>query len=161
MYKEILKVFLTLLYFLFLVSWLESKENVHSEYHAVQKGCLVFLKKNIKLTLAVLLNVHTSLLLLKINELVRWWRVSREVDMYQEWLVLLICSFAKEHGNHSECCGTGCSQECFPPSWGGRVLCDGLAFDLPHYLPASEGIGFCRLRLVMPLESNTGGREQC
>lgn len=54
---------------------------------------LFFLKKRVKLTLTVLLNVCVSLLLLKINELVRWWRVSREVYKYQEWPVLVIVSF--------------------------------------------------------------------
>lgn len=43
--------------------------------------------------MTVLLNVYVSLLLLKINELVRWWRVSREVYKYQEWPVLVIVSF--------------------------------------------------------------------
>lgn len=54
---------------------------------------LFFLKKRVKLALTVLLNVCVSLLLLKINELVRWWRVSREVYKYQEWPVLVIVSF--------------------------------------------------------------------
>lgn len=54
---------------------------------------LFFLKKRVKLTLTVLLNVCVSLLLLKINELVRWWRVSREVYKYQEWPVLVIFFF--------------------------------------------------------------------
>lgn len=69
----------------------------HSECYAVQKGCLLlgfFFKKKLKLTLTMLLNVYVSLLLLKINELVRWWRVSREVYKCQEWPVLLIFSFA-------------------------------------------------------------------
>lgn len=44
--------------------------------------------------MTLLQNVCMSLLLLKINELVRWRRVSREVYKYQEWPVLLIFSFA-------------------------------------------------------------------
>lgn len=44
----------------------------------------------------MLLNVCVRLLLLKINELVRW-RVSREVYKFQEWPVLLIFSFANNN----------------------------------------------------------------
>lgn len=45
----------------------------HSEYYAVRKGILFFffIKKKVKLTLTMLLNVCVSLLLLKINEPVR------------------------------------------------------------------------------------------
>lgn len=72
----------------------------HCEYQQFRKDvvflwCLFFVvvfKKKVNLTLTMLLNVCVSLLLLKINELVKWWRVSREVYKYQEWPVLLIFS---------------------------------------------------------------------
>lgn len=59
-----------------------------------RKNVWVFLKEKPKLTLILFQNACMSRLLLKINELVRWRRVSREVYKYQEWPVLLIFFFA-------------------------------------------------------------------
>jgi len=80
-----LRVFSILLYFLFSVSWLESKGNVCTTVNTVQfrkDVCFFFFKKKGKLTLTVLLNVYVSLVLLTIKELVTQWRVSREVYKY-------------------------------------------------------------------------------
>lgn len=95
---------------------------------------MFFCKKKVKLTLTVLLNVYVSLLLLKINELVRWWSVSREVYKYQEWPVLLIFSFANNNNIEiiMNAVTLGFLKLVLQTPGDGRVLCDGLAFDLPH-----------------------------
>lgn len=87
-----LKVFFVLLYFLFSFAGQESKGNLYTTVNTVQfrKNIWVFFKRKPKLTLTLLQNVCMSLLLLKINELVRWRRVSREVCKFQEWPVLLL-----------------------------------------------------------------------
>lgn len=74
----------------------EQRKCLYTTVNTVQfrKNVWVFFKKKLKLTLTLLQNVCMSLLLLKINELVRWRRVSWEVYKYQEWPVLLIFSFA-------------------------------------------------------------------
>lgn len=74
----------------------EQRKCVYTTLNTVQfrKNVWLFFKKKPKLTLTLLQNVWMSRLLLKINELVRWWRVSREVYKYQEWPVLLIFLFA-------------------------------------------------------------------
>lgn len=56
------------------VSWLESKGNVYTTVNTMLFGkefYFFFIKKKVKLTLTMLLNVCVSLLLLKINEPVR------------------------------------------------------------------------------------------